>query len=201
MSRNLVRASTGLALLACGVTGLLTLTACSSSSPTPAAGPSTPGAASPSNSQPSWASALGTGVAVVAPRAASPGHGSPGAVVTGLIAALNSKKFRRTCGYTEPGLQAECKASQMPASQMPFAANFALGYMAIDGDKAAVGMTGKFCTPGHLPECFTNHDPAAIFSSAKSFRALWKNAIKNTPDYSLTPCIKIGGKWYIYASA
>jgi len=79
-----------------------------------------------------------------------------------------------------------------------FVTNFALGYVVIDGNRAAVGMTGNFCTPGHSPECFTNDDPAAVFSSAKSFSALWSNAVTPSSEYSLNPCIEVGGKWYIY---
>ena len=209
--RNLVRTSTRLGLLACSVTGLLTLAACSSSSST-ATGPGTSSLASPSSAargsagatssaRPSWAAALGAGVTVVAPHWASAGHGSPGAVIAGLVAALNSRQFARSCAYAEPGAQAQCRASQIPSSQMPFVRNFALGYVVIDGNRAAVGMTGKFCTPGHSPECFTNHDPAAVFSGAKSFSALWSNAVTPSSDYSLNPCIEVGGKWYIYSSS
>lgn len=198
------RLGTGLALLACGVTGVVALAGCGSG--TPSSSPATTtssGATSTSatvSALPSWASALGAGVTVVAPRSASPGHGSPGSVVAGLVASLASKHLKNQCAYVPPDDQAPCRSqvSQVPASQMPYATNFALGYVVISGDKAVVGMTGKFCTPGKSPECFTNDDPAAIFSTAKSFAALWANAIKPSKIYSLNPCIEIGGKWYMY---
>lgn len=55
-------------------------------------------------------------------------------------------------------------------------------------------MTGAFCTPGQKPECFTNTDPAAVFSAVHSFSGLWKNALSSGPtSYSLAPCEKVGG--------
>lgn len=196
------RLATGLALLACGVTGVLALAGCGSGSPSSSLATTTSsGAASPAaTAQPSWASALGAGVTVVAPQSASPGHGSPGSVIAGLIATLPSKNHGDQCAYMPPDDQAPCRSqvSQGPASQRPYDTNFALGYVVISGDKAVVGMTGKFCSPGQSPECFTNDNPAAIFSNAKSFAALWANAIKPSKVYSLNPCIEIGGKWYLY---
>lgn len=196
------RLGTGLALLVCGVTGVLALAGCGSGSPSSSLVTTTSsGAATASASaQPSWASALGAGVTVVAPRSASPGHGSPGSVVAGLVESLPPKHHGDQCAYLPPDDQAQCRsqASQGTASQGPYVTNFALGYEVISGEKAVVGMTGKFCVPGQSPECFTNDDPAAIFSTAKSFAALWANAIKPSKIYSLNPCIEIGGKWYIY---
>lgn len=90
---------------------------------------------------------------------------------------------------------------QMPASSLPYWKNAAIGYVVIDGNQAAVGMTGTFCTPGQSPECFTNNDPAAVFSVGLSFSGLWENANSNSAtQYSLTPCEKVGGKWYVYGS-
>lgn len=198
------RLGPGLALLACGVIGVLALAGCGSGSPSSSLATTTSsGAASPSataSAQPSWASALGAGVTVVVPQSASPGHGSPGSVIAGLAGSLTSKHQVDQCAYVPPDDQAPCRSqvSQIPATQQPYDTNFALGYVVISGDKAVVGMTGKFCTPGQSPECFTNDDPAAIFSTAKSFAALWANAIKPSKSYSLNPCIEIGGKWYIY---
>lgn len=210
----------GSALLACSVTGVLTLVGCGSVSSSGSVAASSPGslgtsgAASPSSAaggsggpasgaQPSWVSPLGASVTVVAPHSAAPGHGSPGAAVSGLAAALSSKHYADTCAYAEPSAQAGCRSQigQVPASQMPSMTNFAVGYTVIDGDKAAVGMTGKFCSPGQSPECFTNDDPAAVFSTAKSFSALWADAVTPSSGYSLTPCIEIDGKWYIYSSS
>jgi hypothetical protein len=206
------RVGTWLALLAGGVIGVLAVAGCGSGSPSssPAAttsgAPGSSSAASPAATAtplPSWASALGGSVTVVAPHPASPGYGSPGAVVQGLFAAISSKHYADECAYGQPSAQATCRseASQVSASQMPYYSNFAVGYVVIDGDKAAVGITGTFCVPGQSPECFTNDDPAAVFSTAKSFAALWANAITPSSGYSLTPCVEIDRKWYLYSSS
>jgi hypothetical protein len=179
--------------------GVLAVAACSSGT-TPTAGA---GASSTTStaSLPSWASALGSSVTVVAPQTVSPGNGTPGAVVTGLINAFNAGKFSQSCGYDEPKGQAACKAeaSEVTASDIPTIKNFALGYVAEDGSQAVVGITGTICESGS--KCSTNSDAAAVFSSTKSFSGLWKNSLKDTSSYSLTPCVKVGGKWYIYSSS
>jgi hypothetical protein len=77
--------------------------------------------------------------------------------------------------------------------------NFALGYTAIDGGRALVGTTGTFCSPEATPKCITNDDPVAVLSSGKSFSTLWNETIHSTGGYSLVPCIKVGGKWYLDA--
>jgi hypothetical protein len=175
-------------MLACGMAALLA--ACSSSS------------------APSWASALGSGVTVVAPETAAPGNGSPGAVMIGFIDALNAKKYTTVCSYLLPKSQSECRTlfgSVSPselAAKMPFAKNAGLGYVAIDGTEALIGTTGEYCAPGQSPECYTNSDPTAILNSGKPFSALWKTAVAETNNsnssnvYTLSPCLEIGGKWY-----
>jgi hypothetical protein len=184
-----------------------TLAGCASSGSSATASSATASTAGPTATaiaQPSWAASLGTGVTVVAPQSVSPGHSSPQAVVKGLLTTLSAKRVAAFCGYALPGTQAQCRSgmSQMPTSQLPYAKNTAIGYAVIDGNKAAVGMTGTFCAPGQSPECFTNSDPAAILSTAHSFSGLWKNATSNTTtSYTLTPCEKIGGKWYVYSSS
>ena len=205
--RNLVSARLGSLLLATGL-AVAVLAGCgsggssASTSSTMASTSSTAGSKATGSAQPSWAATLGSGVRVVAPQSVSPGHGSPGAVVEGVITALSAKRVAGYCGYALPSVQARCRSemSQIPTSHLPYMKNAAIGYVAIDGNKAAVGMTGTFCTPGQSPECFTNNDPAAVFSMAHSFSGLWENAISNTSSsYSLTPCQKIGRKWYIYS--
>lgn len=205
--RSLRRAGAGPALLACAATGALTLAGCGSSGPSASMAVANPGAlgtsgAGATSARPSWASALGAKVTVVAPHSVSPGHGSPAAAIAGEVAAINSRHLAAACAYDEPNSQAACRSQvgKMSAGPLPYSRNFAVGYIVIDGDKAVAGMTGKFCTPGQTPECFTNRDPAAIFSTAKSFSALWTNAITPSNTYSLNPCIKVDGKWYIYAS-
>ena len=108
------------------------------------------------------------------------------------------------CDYQEPSAQAQCKAGigQVPASQLPYASNTAIGWVVTQGTKALVGTTGKYCTPGQKPECFTNTNPAALFTSGKTFSQLWSAAAKAPANaYSLAPCVQVGGKWYIYSSS
>lgn len=178
-----VRSGVGPVLLACG----LAAAGCSS------------------NSAPPWASALGSGVTVTAPAQVSPGHGSPGAAIAGVFAAISSKNYAAECNYVEPDKQAACKTgvASITSSTAPSFQNADIGYVATDGDKALVGTTGKFCIPDQTPECYTNNDPAAIFSSKKPFSTLWTDANKagSTNAYSLAPCTKIGGQWYLYESS
>ena len=188
MTTDQARARAWPALLACGLAGLLTA-GCGSS---------------PQTSQPPWAPALGAGVTVAAPAQVAPGNDSPGAAVEGLISAVGAKRYTAECAYLEPSAQAACTsgAAQLSSGSAPYTKDAAIGYVAIHGDEALVGTTGTFCSPGQTPECFTNHDPAAIFSSGKSFSALWAEA-NNTGSqnvYILVPCVKVGGKWYLHAS-
>jgi len=80
--------------------------------------------------------------------------------------------------------------------------DFALGYIAIDGNEALVGVTGTFCVPHQTPECTSNRDPAAIFATAKPFAALWVESVAAdasaaTTGYSLAPLVKVGTRWYL----
>jgi hypothetical protein len=190
MINNRKMAGAGAAMLACGTVALLALAGCSSSS------------------APSWASALGSGVTVVAPETATPGNDSPGAVMTGFVDALNAKKYTTVCSYLLPNTQSKCRtifgsvSPSLLATKMPFAKNSGLGYVVIDGTKALIGTTGEYCAPGQSPECYTNSSPAAIFNSGKSFSALWSTAVAETNNpnssnvYTLSPCLEVGGKWY-----
>src|SRR5690242_3069823 len=85
MAAGRVRAG---ALLVCGVAGLVAASGCSSSS------------------QPSWVPALGPDVTVTAPAQVAPGHGSPGAAIAGLFAAISARQYAAACGYVEPSGQA-----------------------------------------------------------------------------------------------
>jgi hypothetical protein len=172
------------ALLACGLAGLLAAGCGSSTAP------------------PSWASALGSGVTVDAPAQVSPGTGSPGEVIQGVFAAIGSKQYKQECDYVEPSAQAACKtgAAALNSSNAPSLKNAAIGYVAIDGNKALVGTTGTFCVPDNTPKCSTNNDPAAIFSTKKSFGTLWTRANQSNSQnvYSLATCIQVSGHWYLY---
>ena len=210
-------------LAACGVIAALAVSVagCSSGgSSTPGSGttPNTSGgasgtasaAAAPSGgASPSWAAALGSGVTVAAPVSVSAGLGSPEAVVTGDVDDIQAGQFQADCAYVVPTDQSECKSSVASAeasvgpsalaSDVGTEKNFAIGYTVIDGDKALVGTTGTFCSDSSgSPSCFTNSDPAAIFSTGKSFATLWSEANNSTSNgYSLAPCLEVGGKWYL----
>jgi hypothetical protein len=193
-------------LAACGAIAAVAAAAGCGSSASGAAGGSAGGGVSAS-AKPSWATALGSGVTVDGPESASPGNGSPQAVVAGIAAAENSGNYASACNYYVPDTQSQCKSqisaavSASPsavASAVGHATNFGIGYTAISGTEALVGTTGTFCASG---SCYTNTNPAAIFSSGKSFGDLWTDAQNSgdTNSYSLAPCTEVDGKWYIYA--
>jgi hypothetical protein len=154
---------------------------------------------------PRWVAALGTGVTVTGPGQVAPGHGSPGAALTGLLAALSSKDPATACDYVFVGSAAQCKAqfSHVPRDQFPYRMSLKIGYVAISGTRALVGFTGKICVPPTTPECTANTSPAAIFSAGKTFTALWTQTLRpNYSDplsYGLQPCTEAGGKWYVGA--
>lgn len=114
-----------------------------------------------------------------------------------MLSAFQSGQLSKACPYLTPSHQPNCEksASQASPSETPSAKDAALGYIAIDGSQALVGTTGAFCASGQTG-CFTNSDPAALFSAGRSFSALW-NASSTPTAYSLTPCTKIDGKWYV----
>ena len=185
-----------------------TATAPGTGGPTTSASAAAGGVASPAPA-PSWAAALGVGVTVVGPKPVSPGNGSPEAVATGLIAAEDSGNYTSICDYYLPSIQAQCRAQIAPeasaspsaiASEIGNVTHFAVGYTAVLGDDALVGTTGTYCA---VDNCYTNSDPAALFSSGKPFTTLWinANATDSTGGYSLVPVTKVDGKWYIFSSS
>ena len=153
---------------------------------------------------PGWAKALGSGVAVVPPKHTAAGHSSPGAALQGFVTALDGRQLKLWCSYYEPSFQATCRANsaRFVAAELPQFKNFALGYVAIDGNQALVGSTGTDCIADGKPKCSSNHDPAAIFSAGRTFKALWAQTVaayNNSANiYSLDLCIKIRGSWYNY---
>jgi hypothetical protein len=152
---------------------------------------------------PKWVATLGTGVTVTGPEQVAPGHGSPGAALTGLMAALSSKDPATSCDYIFLGPAARCviQSGQGSRNQLPYGVSVKVGYVAISGTRALVGFTGKICSPGATSECMTNTNPAAIFSAGNTFAALWTQTVRpNSSDissYSLLPCVEVDGKWYV----
>jgi hypothetical protein len=162
-------------------------------------------ASHPSAGDPSWERALGGGVAITAPAATAAGHGSPGAALQGEVDAIESGKAAAACPYFAPASQPGCRAAFADASASPgvSVSHFAVGYVAIRGSEALVGSTGKYCAAGQTPECTTNANPAAVFAGRKSFTALWTEAISQDSGgaanaYSLAPCVRVSGRWYVY---
>jgi len=151
---------------------------------------------------PAWVAALGQGVTVTQPEQVAPGQGSPGAVLAGVLVAVSSQHPAASCQYIyAPGVRCTAQFSHTPHNQLPFARSLKIGYVAIDRTRALVGYTGKICSPGNSPECQANANPAAIFSAGDSFTTLWAQATGPTfgGGYSLQPCFKVSGKWYLGA--
>jgi hypothetical protein len=136
---------------------------------------------------------------VTAPAATAPGHDSPDAAAQGEHDATTPAQH---CAYYPPSALASCQAilAEAPASSSWTVRNFALGYLAVDGNKALAGTTGTWCPPD--ASCWSNDDPAAIFSQAKPFPVLWAESVaakmSASTSYSLTPLVKVGGNWYLY---
>lgn len=120
----------------------------------PSGGTSAPAA----RGQPVWAQELGADVVLTAPAAAAPGHDSPGAAMHGYVNALNSGKPIPACKYYPPSAQAVCRTTMAHVStgSGPTIRDFALGYVAIDGNRALAGATGTFCEPNQTPACTSN---------------------------------------------
>jgi hypothetical protein len=159
------------------------------------------GCGSAASSAPGWAAGLGPGVTVSPPASAAPGDDSPAAAVQGLFAALAARQFVKVCDYFQPDFRSRCQAtySNVQASQMPSVTNAGIGYVAVDGAQALVGTTGTFCQPTQTPRCYTNTDPAAIFSKPRPFAQLWAATLKSSgaSTYQLAPCVEVAGKWYL----
>jgi hypothetical protein len=177
-------------LAVCALAGLLAVAGCTSG-----------------GSQPSWASALGSGVTVDSPGSSSPGTGSPQGVMIGVTASYSTGRFIDLCKYEEPSRRSGCISAwslgppglNVDLADLPVFKNVKPGYTAIDGNKALVGFTGNVCVLKLSPSCYTNHDPAAVLNSGKSFSTLWSQSLTSVPNvYSPIPAIEVNGNWYIY---
>jgi len=158
------------------------------------------------SAQPPWVGSLGSGVTVKIPRPTASGSTSPASVVQAYVEAINDGKLTALCQLVEPAAQGACQqalAGSPPTGSSSFS-DFALGYVATRGDKALVGLTATHCSPQEKPTCSTNKDRAAIFSSDRTFDALYADATRalspgNTDNrYSLVPCVRVGSAWYLY---
>jgi hypothetical protein len=161
----------------------------------------TPPASATASGAADWQQALGPGVTVTEPAMPAPGFGSPGASVAGQVANVTNVA---TCDYYDPSAQAECRElyKKVPKADLGSMTGFKLGYVAVDGNEALVGSLGTQCLPFENPKCITNRDPAAIFSTGQSFATLWTESVESENSsvfsYSLTPCLRINGRWYGY---
>jgi hypothetical protein len=149
---------------------------------------------------PKWVAALGAGVVVTGPAQVAPGQNSPGAALAGVLASLSSPDPGSSCDFALVGPVGQCRTqfNKIPRDQLPYTKSIKIGYVAIDGTRALVGYTGTICTPGDTPECKTNTDPAAIFSTGYTFAWLWQQTVGPTfgHPYALLPCVELNGKWY-----
>lgn len=178
---------------ACAVTAVLAATGCSSGGG--------------SAGDPSWAKSLGAAVTIIPPGSASPGNTSPPGVMEGVIKAITTGPITDFCKYEQPSQHSTCESTfgqvtqAEVASQLPSFKNVALGYTAIDGTKALIGLTGTICVPNQKPSCYTNKNPAALLDSGKPFAKLWSQAIAAPANvYSLSPAIEVDGSWYAYTT-
>lgn len=203
MTRNLA----GLVSCSAAILAMAAVTGCSpDGSSSPGIGSSGTGHATASAAaSPSWAKSLGSGVRVTPPGA--PAAGSPGAVLTSVIADIESRRYAKICDELQPSQQSKCEsefAAAQPsaiATVMPTFKHLTVSYTATDGTRALVGLTGTICSPQQTPSCVTNKDPAALFDSGKTFASLWAESVSSSSDaYSLTPMIEINGKWYGYSA-
>jgi hypothetical protein len=126
----------------------------------------------------------------------------------GVIKSITTGPITDFCKYEQPSQQSACKSTfgqvtkAEVASQLPNFKSISLGYTAIDGSKALIGLTGTICVPNQKPSCFTNKDPAALLDSGKTFATLWSQAIAAPANvYSLSPAIKVNGSWFAYATS
>lgn len=156
------------------------------------------------NPPPKWVAALGPGVTVTGPEQVTAGHGSPGAALAGFLAALSSADTAAACGYAYADARsaAQCEAAfrRVQRNQLPYGKSVKIGYVAVDGTRALVGITGAICSPGSTPQCVTNADPAAIFSAGSTFTTLWAQRVNPSPSnngYMPIPCSEVAGKWYV----
>jgi hypothetical protein len=193
-------------LAACGCVALLMAAGCASSGTAPRAGSGAANGPGPGQA-PSWAGSLGSAVTVEAPTRA-PAEGSPPAVMTAYVRALDARNFTAACGYVAPADQAACKSEAADAGgqlAMPPGAvydGFGLGYTLIAGARALVGATGQLCVLTQAHNCVSNSNPAAVLDSGKSFAALWRQALSAPANtYSPVPCVRINGTWYLDAAS
>jgi hypothetical protein len=190
--RNKPRRRAAVAGGACALAAVLAATGCSSGG----------------SSQPSWAKSLGSAVTIIAPGPASPGNATPPGVMEGVIKSITTGPITDFCKYEQPSQQSACQSTfgqvtkAEVASQLPTFKGITLGYTAIDGTKALIGLTGTICVPNQKPSCYTNKDPAALLDSGKPFATLWSQAIAAPANvYSLSPAIEVNGNWYAYTTS
>jgi hypothetical protein len=151
---------------------------------------------------PAWVPALGPGVTVTGPEQVAPGHGSPGAVLAGALAALSAKDPALLCDYEYSSVaQCEEQYGHVSSRQLPYKVSAKIGYVAIEGTRALVGFTGTVCSQDATPRCIMNADPAAVFSAGNTFEVLWSQTLSPTSSgaYGLLPCFEVNGKWYLGA--
>jgi hypothetical protein len=94
--------------------------------------------------------------------------------------------------------------SALPNSESGWAKTLGAGVVVVPPEHIAAGhgSTGTDCAANFKPRCSSNQAPAAIFSTGRTFKALWAQTVaaysSTANAYSLDLCTKIGGRWYSY---
>ena len=152
---------------------------------------------------PSWVASLGRGVTITRPGTEPVlGTTSPGGVVEAEFAAIDGGHLAQGCAYFQPAVQAKCSAASAGATTPSVRDQLALGYIAVKGSQALVGIVGTDCQSEAHPKCITNRNPATFLSSRHTFKALYASAIASEASpvhkYSLITCVQIGSQWYVF---
>lgn len=167
--------------------------------------PSKPPQAITLRDAPIWQRTLGPRTTVVPPGPGAISPNSPGEVVTKYISYLNGGNLTDVCHLVQPSRRLACYLLVKILGSLwsgTRAIHVAIGYIAVMGSHALVGVTGTFCDKSG---CSTNSYPDAYFRSGQSFGTLYAQTVKgentdgtpNTGVYALFPCTKVGSTWYV----
>ncbi len=144
---------------------------------------------------------------------AAPGHGSPQAVLAGVIQSLQkSRSVVSICQWYVPSEQSRCRSTlghlpvgldngrEIPTnSQRATIQGARVGNVAIsptDTEAIAVIVADKFCV---VSPCLSNHDPnAGLPRGSETFAQAWNRVQGNSSSTNPTlPLTKVKGKWYL----
>ena len=136
----------------------------------------------------------GTGSSTV-----GPGHGSPQAVLAGLIQVIQSRNAKSLCQYFPPSVQKTCESQISSASVNGLVLQGAsIGHAAQQGNRAIVVLlANKYCSSGG--PCYSNHDPnAGLPSGSVTFTSAWTKALSgNSAKDPAVAMQLVNGQWYL----